>query len=72
MANREHIRVVLTVGAQGYRECPNRKVLRGTSQLNDRQMLLLGVVSHVQVEPNARFASDRDARGSAGCPTWPT
>ncbi len=35
-------------------------------------MCLLGVVSHVQVEPNARFASDRDARGSAWCPAWPT
>ena len=26
----EHVTVVLTVGAQGYRECPSRNVLRGT------------------------------------------
>ena len=26
----EHVTVVLTVGAQVYRECPSRKVLRGT------------------------------------------
>ena len=26
----EHVTVILTVGAQGYRECPGRNVLRGT------------------------------------------
>ena len=67
----EHVTVILTVGAQGYRECPGTNVLRCTPQPDDGQMRLLGVVSHFQVESNARFTSDRDARGSAWRPAWP-
>ena len=68
----EHVTTILTVGAQGYRECPSRNVLGGAPQLDDGQMRLLGVVGHFQVEPNARSTSDRDARGSAWRPAWPT
>ena len=62
----------LTAGAQGGRECPSANVLRSTPEPDDGQVLLPGVVGHVQVESNTWFTSHRHAWGSAGCPAWPT